>query len=58
MNINGAPHEFKNLKKSAEYRRLLSNNDVITLLETGTTNKEPDKARNDIICIQHNPAES
>ena len=28
------------------------------MLETGTTNKEPDKARNYINIIQHNPAES
>lgn len=27
-------------------------------METGTTNKEPDKALTNIIIIQHNPAET
>ena len=51
LNINGAPHEFKNLEKSIEYEKLIKNNDVITLLETGHTKKLIDKTRNDINII-------
>ena len=43
ININGAPHEFKNLHKTVAYKYMIAKHDIITLTETGTTNKGPDK---------------
>ena len=41
-----------------EYKKLIENNDIITLLETGTTTKPPDTIFHDTQVIQHNPATS
>ncbi len=44
ININGAPHEFKNLHKTQEYKKMIEQHDIIIMTETGTTNKDPDRA--------------
>ena len=38
ININGAPNEMKNLHKSIKLEKIINNNDVVTIVETGTTN--------------------
>ena len=48
ININGAQTELKNHSKNQEYAKILKENDVITLVETGTTEKPPDRVLNSI----------
>ena len=42
ININGAPHSNKNLNKLPLYKDLLECHDITTILETGSTEKDPD----------------
>ena len=42
INIRGTPHAFKNLDKTIAVNKIIEENDILMLLETGCVDKLPD----------------
>ena len=51
INICGAPHKLKNQHKSIKFENIINRNDITTVIETGTTDKDLDLTRTDVNLI-------